>query len=107
MILEENNTMYKNFREMNEEDKVNLMEAMYQNLIMIRDIGFDYDGYSKAEDLKELIDELVKYAKNGLKGERPQFIGKNGAVQEYKDGKFSVVPEEKWNENARKFSLHR
>ena len=25
-------------------------------------IGFDYDGYNKAEDLKEIIDELVAYA---------------------------------------------
>lgn len=27
-------------------------------------IGFDYDGYNTAEDLKQLIDELVKYANN-------------------------------------------
>lgn len=32
---------------------------------MIIDIGFDYDGYSRAEDLKKLIDELVEYAKRG------------------------------------------
>ena len=28
-------------------------------------LGCDYDGYSKAEDLKSLIDELVKYATYG------------------------------------------
>lgn len=32
-------------------------------------IGFDHDGYSKAESLKELIDELVGYAISSLKNE--------------------------------------
>lgn len=31
-------------------------------LWLIWAIGFDYDGYSRAEDLKEIIDELVAYA---------------------------------------------
>jgi len=35
---------------------------------MIIDLAYDYDGYNKAENLKELIDELVVYAKKGLKG---------------------------------------
>lgn len=29
---------------------------------LIYDIGFDYDGYSKADDLKMIIDELVSYS---------------------------------------------
>lgn len=29
---------------------------------LIADIGYDYDGYRKAENLMKLIDELVKYA---------------------------------------------
>ena len=29
---------------------------------LIADIGFDYDGYNDTENLKLLIDELVKYA---------------------------------------------
>ena len=29
---------------------------------LIADIGYDYDGYRKAESLMTLIDELVKYA---------------------------------------------
>lgn len=29
---------------------------------LIADIGYDYDGYRKTEDLMSLIDELVKYA---------------------------------------------
>lgn len=32
----------------------------------IIEIGFDYDGYHKAEDLKDIIDDLVDFAKNGL-----------------------------------------
>ena len=31
-------------------------------LWLIWAIGFDYDGYSRAEDLKDIIDELVAYA---------------------------------------------
>lgn len=46
-------------------------------LQMIIDIGFDYDGYSKAEHLKELIDELVDYARRGLK-----FINEGKVVKE-------------------------
>ena len=39
---------------------------------LIRDIGFDYDGFNESESLKILIDELVKYAgdiKKILRGE--------------------------------------
>lgn len=43
------------------------LKDKYSELII--DIGFDYDGYSKAESLKELIDELVNYAKASLKNE--------------------------------------
>ena len=32
---------------------------------LIADIGFDYDGYNDVENLKHLIDELVKFALNG------------------------------------------
>ena len=31
---------------------------------LIADIGYDYDGYRKAENLMSLIDELVRYALN-------------------------------------------
>ena len=31
-------------------------------LWLILAIGFDYDGYNKAEDLKDIIDELVAYS---------------------------------------------
>lgn len=32
---------------------------------LIVDIGYDYDGYNDVENLKHLIDELVKFALNG------------------------------------------
>ena len=32
-------------------------------------LGIDYDGYSKKDDLKSLIDDLVMIAKRALKGE--------------------------------------
>lgn len=35
-------------------------------LRLIRDIGYDYDGYETAEDLKSLIDEIVEIAKTGI-----------------------------------------
>ena len=31
-------------------------------LQLIIDLGFDYDGFNESEDLKKLIDELVRYA---------------------------------------------
>ena len=36
-------------------------------LDLIWAIGFDYDGYHKEEDLKELIDELVDMSQNARK----------------------------------------
>ena len=32
----------------------------------IKDIGFDYDGFNNVEDLKKLIDELVRIAKGSI-----------------------------------------
>jgi hypothetical protein len=34
---------------------------------MIIDIAYDYDGYRTPEGLMSLVDELVEYAKFGLK----------------------------------------
>lgn len=36
-------------------------------LELICDIGYDYDGCNSVESLKELIDELVDLASQGLK----------------------------------------
>lgn len=32
----------------------------------IKDLGFDYDGFNNVEDLKKLIDELVRIAKQSI-----------------------------------------
>lgn len=52
-------------------------DAMQQQLQQIIDIGFDYDGYHSVEDLKQLIDELVDMARDGLKSRRPYYIRYN------------------------------
>ena len=43
-------------------------------LSLIVGIGFDYDGYYKATDLKGVIDELVKYAKKALNNDDSSII---------------------------------
>lgn len=43
-------------------------------LQLIIDLAFDYDGYEKAEDLKELIDELVAYAVLAIKNDDKEVI---------------------------------
>ena len=37
-------------------------QSVDELLWLIWAIGFDYDGYNKAEDLKDIIDELVAYS---------------------------------------------
>lgn len=44
----------------------------YLNLIV--GIGFDYDGYNDADNLKGVIDELVKYAKKALNNDDSSII---------------------------------
>lgn len=48
------------------EDKINYLKTKIENKDkwnqLIADIAYDYDGYNNAENLKTLIDELVKYA---------------------------------------------
>lgn len=43
-------------------------ENLKKWLTLIKDIGFDYDGYNDIDNLKSLIDELVSYSKYALKG---------------------------------------
>jgi len=52
----------------------NKYDAMEQQLQMIIDIGFDYDGEHGVVDLKKLVDELVEMARQGLQGRRPYWI---------------------------------
>ena len=53
----------------NLEDKI---EKALEKIQLIIDLGFDYDGLNKVESLKDLIDELVAYARESktiLEGE--------------------------------------
>lgn len=50
-------------------------------LQLIIDLAFDYDGYEKAEDLKELIDELVAYAVLAIKNDDKEVIYESGHDQ--------------------------
>ena len=48
------------------EDKINHLKSKIENKDkwnqLIADIAYDYDGYNDVDNLKTLIDELVKYA---------------------------------------------
>jgi len=46
------------------QDLIDGVAALKQALALIGDIGYDYDGYGKVDSLKELIDEMVGYARN-------------------------------------------
>lgn len=60
-----------------------------QNII---DIGFDYDGFKSSKDLKELIDELVGYARDAkaylieTKGEKQMEIKDSGDRRQFESG---------------------
>lgn len=45
------------------ERQVDIMKKYFQLII---DLGYDYDGFNESEDLKKLIDELVRYAHLGI-----------------------------------------
>lgn len=47
-------------------DKERMLKIKDAYLQLIVDLAFDYDGYSKAEDLMVLIDELSAYARLAL-----------------------------------------
>lgn len=44
------------------EERIEIMENYFE---LISDLGYDYDGFNTVENLKSLIDELVKYANLG------------------------------------------
>ena len=77
-------------------------DAYRQSLALIRDIGLDNDGYRSVDDLKGLIDELVGIAKDGLRGNRPQYLNQ-GKVYEFVYGKEMEVPEERWSESVKEW----
>lgn len=44
------------------EDLQQRIDKSYKKAQLIKDIGFDYDGYNDTENLKKVIDELVNLA---------------------------------------------
>jgi hypothetical protein len=79
------------------DEKLNTLDAYRQALEMIKDMGLDYDGYYSVDDLKGLVDDLVGFAKEGLRGNRPQYLNQ-GKVYEIIYDKWVEVPEERWSE---------
>lgn len=78
-------------------------EDCYQQALQhIIDIGLDYDGCKSVESLKELIDELVHFAKNGLNEKRPQYVNRD-QVFELVFGKWIVVPEDQYCDTIKKW----
>ena len=80
------------------------IECYAQALQSIIDIGFDYDGCSKVESLKELIDELVKMARDGLDLKLPQYVRNESVISIYKGSSFQI-PEDEWNEDVLKWRI--
>ena len=70
---------------------VKMMELELQRLIKIKnnyaqlivDVGFDYDGFNDRDDLKDLIDELVNYAKDILNNNDKKVIYIDGNNKKY------------------------
>jgi hypothetical protein len=81
---------------------ISKLDAYKQALEDIRDIGMDYGGYHSVDDLKALIDELVDMAKEGLRGNRPQYLNQ-GKVYEIVYGDWIEVPEERWDESIKEW----
>jgi len=75
----------------------NTVDAMIQQLEMICDVGFDYDGCESVDSLKNLVDDLVESATRGLQGIRPQYINSKQEVVERVFGAMSIVPEDRYN----------
>jgi hypothetical protein len=84
------------------EDIETELDCKQQALQTICDIGFDYDGESKSEDLKEVINTLVKYAKSGLHNEFPQYADSYG-IYEFHSGIKIKIKESKYSEDSKKW----
>jgi hypothetical protein len=67
------------------EEMVKIMEKYFELII---DLGFDYDGFNKADSLKGLIDELVRFAKLG------RACNTTEAIYETGNKKFNILHKE-------------
>jgi len=66
---QKNKDYYKNYSKQwskellkSKDKQIEIMEKYFELII---DLGYDYDGLSSIEDLRNLIDELVRYASLG------------------------------------------
>ena len=64
------------------------IEIMQKYLGLIISIGYDYDGLNQVSSLKELIDELVRYAKLGKECNTKEIIYISG------NKKYNIINEE-------------
>lgn len=55
--------------------QIEIMERYFE---LICDIGYDYDGYNKADNLKKVIDNLVHYASLGRVANDTEIIYTDG-----------------------------
>lgn len=62
-------------------------EIMKKYFRLIIDLGFDYDGFNSVDNLKSLIDEMVRYAKLGEECNDTEAIYINN------DEKFNILGE--------------
>ena len=60
------------------EERIEIMENYFE---LISDLGYNYDGFNTVENLKSLIDELVKYANLGRVCNTTETIYINGNKQ--------------------------
>lgn len=76
---------------------------MQKYLQLIIDIGYDYDGYNDADNLKAVIDELCKYALYGKKLDDKSIISSScetyynilgEPIEDKKQEEYTLTPDE-------------
>ena len=70
--------------------EIEIMEKYFELII---DLGYDYDGLSSTEDLKNLIDELVRYASLG------RVCNTTEAIYVNQNKKYNILNEELKGDN--------
>lgn len=72
------NKMFDYTEEIEKKDRQLKIKDEY--LKLIRDLGFDYDGFDTVQSLKELIDQLIDYAVKAIKNDDKYEVyeGSNG-----------------------------
>jgi hypothetical protein len=74
-LKKEKSTLELINKQKQEIDKLNKqVQIMERYLELIYDLGYDYDGFNKEEDLKSLIDELCRFASLGRACNTTEYI---------------------------------